>query len=199
MIARPCGRGAGGALAVALMTVMPAACAEPPPVTVNPAFVDRYPSAEVSKTPVQACTIRVVEVVDARRAPEVLGMVSGRVVKSPADSTAWLKSILGGLDSRGFALTFDKNPGPTLENPVVVRVSLHSAWVTSVATNKTANVVLRVRAERAGKTAIDRDYRGGVTRMNWASTVGELQGLVDSAFTAALNDMAKDIHPLCEP
>jgi hypothetical protein len=171
-----------------------AACAATQPMTVSASFVDSTPHAAMAVAP--PCSIDVVELVDARHAPGTLGVVAGRAVKSPDDTNAWLRSIIGGLRARGVAVDF-REPASTPSDAILVRVSLQTAWVTNVWDNGTANVVLHVRAGRGGAATIDRDYRGSLSTVNWASGVGELQGLVDHAFAKALDAIAADLRPLC--
>jgi hypothetical protein len=211
----------GGLLAGAALSA--ASCATPPPVDVSSTFVDRVPAATQAKAQAKAkvqaqakaqpkdgakgeasataavfsCHVAIAEAADMRREPQLLGIVGGRAVNAPDDTTAWLTSILGGLQARGVGVAFDKDATPT-GDVVVARVNLRSAWLTSVSTNKVANVVLHVRAERAGAPVIERDYRGSLTGVNWSSGEGELRRLVDDAFADALNDMAVDFHTLCK-
>ena len=181
-----------------------AACASPP-VEVRSDFVDRTssrarPASATTQPPsaVQACAATVTGIVDLRRSPEVLGAVGGRVVKAPADSGPWLKSIVGGLGTRGFSVSFaPESRGPS-DAKISVTIALRSAWVTNLSSDKVANVVLHVRAERSGRTPVDRDFRGAVTAVNWVNSAGELQALVDRAFSRALDDIAGAIHPLCD-
>jgi len=183
-----------GLLAAVALCV--AACAAPMPMVVNSSFADRAPTAAAKAVPGPACRLTVAEVIDGRRAPDMLGIVSGRAIKSPSDPHAWLQSILGGLATRGVSVDFDKDAVPTADS-IVAKVRLQSAWLTDTKTNKTANVVLHVEAERAGSTKIERDYRGSLSTINWSGGVGETQRLVDDAFAEALNDMAADFYRLC--
>lgn len=158
-------------------------------------FVEPRAASVPAPTSSADCTVQIVRMTDARRAPDVLGVVSGRAVKSPDNTQAWLQAILGGLGGRGLKISFASDAPPG--GAVVADVSLRSAWLTSTVTNKTANVVLHIRADRPGADPIDRDYRGAVSVMNWASTTDELQRLVDAAFGGALDNMAIDFRQMC--
>jgi hypothetical protein len=197
-------RGAGGfrtlvrAAGAAAVLTLPG-CATPEPAQLNAAFVepaDRTTTAAPTPAPAHPCKVHVVELRDGRRAPETLGVLTGRAVKSPADTQAWLRSVVGGLDARGFQIDFDTPPSPS-PDAVSAKVALQSAWVTAISTNKTANVVLHVQANGPSSQAIDRDYRGDVSNLNWASTDGEIRRVVDYAFAKALDSIAADLRPLC--
>jgi hypothetical protein len=181
-------------LATAAAILALAACAPLEPITANVTFLDR--PAAVKPVASAGCVLNVSEVVDGRAAPDTLGIVAGRAVKAPLDSQAWLRSILQGFDRRGFQVDFRPAAAP---NPaaITMKVRLQKAWLTSVATNKNANVVLHIRAERAGLPPLDADYRGDLSVLNWASTAAELQRLVDASFAKALDDMTPPLRRLC--
>jgi len=188
-----CGRVARALTAAISLFV--AACAAPAPVVVDPAFTDLSRSAAKTVAIAPGCRLDVAEIVDARRAPDVLGIL-GRVVKAPDDRTAWLRSVVAGLATRGFSVAFDTTAPPN-QHTVVVRMTLTTAWVGATAMNKDANVVWRVMAVRPGSPVLADDYRGAVSTMNWAGTPNELRALVDQAFAKSLDAMAPDLHGLC--
>jgi hypothetical protein len=168
-----------------------AACAPLEPITASGTFQDHLPAR--APAPAGGCAVNITAVADARTSPEILGIV-GRAVKAPSDTQAWLRSILQGLGSRGFQVGFAAAPEPEAIN---MQVRLDKAWLTGTATNKTANVVVHVRAERAGSAPLEADYRGALTVMNWASTAAELQRLADTAFAKALDEMTPPLKRLC--
>jgi hypothetical protein len=104
--------------------------------------------------------------------------------------------VVGGLANRGFSVGIETG-APLAPNVVVARVRLQSTWLNTTSTNKTATVVLHLKAERAGAAPVDDDVRSNLTRVNWDSTSGEMQRLVDAAFVQALDKMATDLRPLC--
>jgi len=187
------------AAALALLAVAAlglCACATTVPVQVNPTFTDEVAPTAARAQVDQNCQVSVIELADGRRSPGILGIVGGRAIKAPEDTTAWLQSILGGLATRGVGVGFDK-AAPANAKVVVARVRLQSAWLTETQTNKTANIVLHVRAEHGAAAPTERDYRGGLTKINWNNSDAELQKLVDEAFAEALNEMAFDLRHLC--
>lgn len=183
---------AAGALALAAFA--------PQPVQISETFVDRVPEGYEpvrGEVAVPGCPVNVVQVSDDRRAKDAIGVVGGRAVKAPVDTDAWLKSIMGGLNARRFAVTFDSARPPAAAD-ITVTVSLKSVWLTSVMTNKAGTVVMHLHAERPGKPVIDRDFRGNLTNGNWASTRDELTNLTNAIFALALDQMAVELWTLCD-
>ena len=101
-----------------------------------------------------------------------------------------------GLGARGFAVTFDPERAPAATE-ITATISLRSVWLTAIETNKAGTVVMRLHAERPGRTPIDKDFRGALTNMNWASTRDELTNLTNAAFAASLDQMAPELWTLC--
>lgn len=170
-----------------------AGCAEPDPAVLDPTFVDAPSRAAAAKVG-PACPLQVAELRDARHAPDTLGRVGYKVVKAPVDREAWLRSIVAGLGERGFKVVFT---GPAAPGVITARIVLQTAWVTDTSVNMSANVVLHVEAMSPAGAQISRDYRGAVSGMNWATTDGEVRGVVDKAFARALGALAVDLKPLC--
>lgn len=135
------------------------------------------------------------EIRDQRRDRQTLGMVTGRAVKAPSDVDGWLRSTMEGLGGRGLDLrpAADAAPAEAIE----IHVDLQAAWLRDIKTSKAANVLVHVRAERGGAPLLDRDYRGNISRINWASTDAELQHLIDDAFGKALDAIAADLKTAC--
>jgi hypothetical protein len=182
---------AGACTWLALATV---ACA---PITANTAYVPRT-AAPRTQLPQAACRLLVVEIVDDRLDPSMLGAVGGRTVHAPADMQAWMRSVLGGLDRSGIAVEFgDLNKADSSE--LVAKAELKTAWVSSATTAKTASVVLAMRYFRAGTQIKAADYRGSISATNWASTQDEIQGMIDRAFDQVLAQAAGDIRVACVP
>lgn len=171
-----------------------AACVPAQPMTASAAFVeplaDRAPAQDAT-----ACGLRIVEVGDARLAPETLGVVSGRAIKAPPDRDAWLRSVAMGLGSRGYSVRFAAPAGDSRE--VQVSITLKSLWVYDLTSNKVANVVISVAAQQPGHPGLSRDYRGDITRVNWSSSDDELQKLTNAAFGLALDKVGQDLRALC--
>ena len=171
-----------------------ASCAAPQPLVVEITPVStRKVSTKAAE--VSGCAVVVLETRDRRRVPDTLGVVAGRAVKSPDDVGAWLRSIFEGLRTRGVEVSFGDGAAPV--GAIALDISLQSAWLSDIKTSKAANVVVHARAERAGEKLLDRDYRGTITRVNWASTDSELRSLVDDAFGQILDQMAAELRGIC--
>ena len=137
------------------------------------------------------------EIADARRSPEMIGMLGGKPVLAPQDRTAWLLSVVGGLKARGIATDFRN---PAVEDPDVInaRIVLQTAWINSVQVSLDQSVVFRIQAKGTDGRTIDKYYRGSSTRMNWASGDGEIKTAMNVAFSRALDAVAHDLAELCD-
>lgn len=184
-------------LSLALMatTLGPAAYAVPVAVVLNPAFVSEPSKEALAFDKASTCTINVVGLQDARRDPELIGVLGNKAVKSPPDSQAWLRAIVGDLGKRGYAVKFDDAAAPA--NAISVKVTLHTVWIDAVQANKTASVVMMVEATRPDGTSLSKPVRGSVALVNWINGDGELQDAVNLAFGKALDRMAIELRPLC--
>lgn len=180
--------------ALILCAVSVTACVAQQPLVVEPTLASK-PAIAAKADAAGACRVVVSQISDRRRVSDTLGIVAGRAVKSPGDVDGWLRSILEKLGTRDIQVAFGDAAGP--EKEIAVAFSLQSVWLSDIKTSKAANVVAHVRAERAGVQLIDRDYRGTVTRINWASTDTELQQLTDDAFGKVLDEMAADLRRAC--
>lgn len=175
-----------------LVAILAAGCAAGTPVTV---------SSPTAHTPAHApeavaCPVRVVEIVDDRMDPKTLGEVGGRPVRAPADANAWLRDVISGLQQYGVVVQFgEETPAPA--RVIDARAELKTAWVASVTTAKTASVVLTVQYLRADTLLKAVDYRGSVSSVNWNSSTGEIQNMLDDAFGQVLRQVTTDVRALC--
>lgn len=176
-------------LSVCLMLIL-AGCA---PMTASSAYTPRVainkPAAKVS------CTLRVVNIIDDRMDPTVLGNVGGRTVKGPPDPQAWLQSVIGGLRNTGIAVQF--GDAETISADLSAKAELKTAWVSSATTAKIASVVLNLQYFRSGSMIKSADYRGSVSTPNWGSGQQEIQSMIDRAFEQALSQAAADTLAVC--
>jgi hypothetical protein len=175
--------------AVSLIFVV-AGCA---PMTASTAYT---PRVAMSKTVAHvSCTLHVVNVIDDRMDPSVLGNVGGRTVKGPSDPQAWLHSVIGGLRNTGIAVEFGE--ADTTSAALSAKAELKTAWVSSAATAKIASVVLNLQYFRSGSLIKSADYRGSISTPNWSSGQQEIQSMIDRAFDQALSQAAADTLAAC--
>jgi len=185
--------GASGRELVGGLTCCIALMAACSPMTASTKYTPR--AAPVAHAPQMACRMRVLEIVDDRMDPTILGSVGGRTVHAPPDAQAWMRSVMGGLNRLGVAVEFgDADAGSA---GLAARAELKTAWVSSETTAKTASVVLGFRYFQAGTLIKAADYRGSISATNWSSTQDEIQRMVDRAFDQVLAQAAADILAAC--
>ena len=176
------------ACSTAPITVAPTAQLPPAPDTVvaRPApsrhLVDESPP----------CTVRLGVVNDIRPEPNDLGMMGMRAVHA-ADSVAWLKSALEVLKEDRRLLVDDNDKMPAL----VVNVDLVKAYILTMNTQKSANVVLRASYTRGGKDFGSDIARGRDTGANWANGEEEAQGALNRALVAAVWELDYEMVVRC--
>lgn len=174
---------------VCLMLVV-AGCS---PMTVNTEYTPHV--AKTNPVARGSCTLRVVEIIDGRMDPTVLGNVGGRTVKGPPDAQAWLHSVIGGLRNTGIAVEF--GDAESASSDLSASAELKTAWASSAATAKIASVVLNLRYFRSGSLIKSADYRGSISTPNWSSGQHEIQSMIDRAFDQALSQAAADTLAAC--
>jgi uncharacterized lipoprotein YajG len=150
---------------------------------------DRPPgSATVPAT----CQVAFIEIVDARRSPEIVGVIYGRGVLAPKDTRAWLEAVLGGLEARGVHAVFSNG------GPATASFTLQTAAIDSSPVTYSANVVIQVKAKGVEGRALEKVYRGRVSRTAyWSSGQDTMQSAVDGAFANALDAIALDLRAIC--
>lgn len=166
------------------------------PVILDQAYVEPLPVVSALAKGAPPCAVHIVNLVDDRRSPEMIGMLGGKPVLAPPDRTAWLVSVVTGLQARGISVDFTN---PSVENPAVVNanLSLKTAWINAVQISLGASVVFKLQAKGADARTVDQYYRGSASRMNWASGDGEIKSDINIAFSRALDAMAHDLAGLC--
>jgi len=129
---------------------------------------------------------------DVRLDPNDLGMAGQRYVQT-IDSVAWLSGALSSMknDPR---LRFVDNDD---DAEFTLRIELVKAYIMTITTQKSANVVLRANYSRNG-TAIDTQIaRGRDTGANWANGSEEVQGALNRALSAAVSELDNAIVTHC--
>jgi hypothetical protein len=163
------------------------------PMTASAAYTPHV--ARSNAVPRVSCTLRVVDVIDDRMDPTVLGNVGGRTVKGPPDPQAWLHSVIGGLRNTGIEVEFGN--ADAASGDLSAKAELKTAWVSSAATAKIASVVLNLQYFRSGSMIKSADYRGSISTPNWSSGQYEIQSMIDRAFDQALAQAAADTLAAC--
>lgn len=189
------------AFACALLAPSVALAAPPEPLVMGPLYVEPAPegggsAATPATAPAPGCAVQIAEISDPRRAPEVLGMiVTFRSIVAPQDRQAWLRSVFEvGLSARGFTPTFATPAAEGATSAPGARISVRAIWLSTLATNKSASVVLTMSNGPEGGTRI---YRGDLTSVNWAGTTSEFNTILNRAFALALDSMAADLRAQC--
>lgn len=184
------------AAACAIAAAMPAAATNQP-LVLSPNFSETpgdvlSPVAKGTAT----CAVAFTALSDDRRDPSTVGVVGNRAVQSPQDRQAWMRSILGGLTARGVTPGFDADAPAAAPT---AKASLQMVWLSGVAVDFSANVIVAVDATGTDGHTLQKTYRGHVARLNWASGSDEMQVAINKAFSDVLNRMAPDLQALCKP
>ncbi len=182
------------AIALALLIVGEVACVPPEPLILRPDKAPASTSASTN-TPSAMYRLRLIKIEDRRIDKVALGSVAGRPVRAPQDTEAWIQGLLRTLPAKGVNVSFPGAHAPS-EQGVQAEAQLVTAWVSSLATSMSANVVMRFRFLRADGSTDERDYRGYETSVNWNSGDDEIQVLLNEAFNKALTKVAADVTEL---
>jgi hypothetical protein len=83
---------------------------------------------------------------------------------------------------------------------VDLHVHLRTVWMSVLAMNKTASVVLQASTDVGGaSTGPAKLYRGDRTSINMWGSQSEFNTLLNQVFAEAMNGLAADLRPLCAP
>jgi hypothetical protein len=141
---------------------------------------------------VPQCSVHLGEVHDVRLDPNDLGMMGVRAVRT-TDSVAWLQAALAAL-KQDHRLRFVDD---AKDAQLVLRIDLVKAYIMTITTQKTSNVVLRVGYSRNGKDLDMQIARGRDTGGNWANGDEEAQGSLNRALVGAVSELDEDIVARC--
>ena len=109
----------------------------------------------------------------------------------------WVKSAVTSLEStqgKVVALT----DGNARQDGLVVTVRIHKAYIHSMATSRTAHVVLSNQYEGGGRVLGTEVYRGSDTSVNWSNSADEVEAAMNTAMNLALAAMGKDVDRYCK-
>jgi hypothetical protein len=179
---------------LSLSTVVNAA---PQPMTLSPIFTDALPSTvKVSKNS-PPCVVRFTELIDARHAPETLGVVGRRAIYAPKDRAGWMISIMNGLKSRGISPVLEQ--GAAFGSGAIdVKVSLQTLWVTNGLGGITTTAVMKVQTIGKTSETADQFYRGNMLKTAyWSGGPSVVQASIDGALSKVLDSIATDFQHIC--
>jgi hypothetical protein len=192
------GQCAFAAASVGLL-VPTASNAAPQPMILSPTFADATPPKVGRAKGAASCAAHFVELVDARRAPETLGVVGRRAIYAPKDPTAWLISIISSLKSRGITPILADGQSSTL-GAIEAKVSLQTLWITEGVGGITTTAVMRVQAKGAAERTIEQYYRSNMLKTGyWSGGPSVVQASIDGALSKLLDAMATDLQIMCKP
>ena len=80
----------------------------------------------------------------------------------------------------------------------MVTVRIHKAYIHSMATSRTAHVVLSNQYEGGGRVLGTEVYRGSDTSVNWSNSADEVEAAMNTAMNLALAAMGKDVDRYCK-
>jgi hypothetical protein len=135
-----------------------------------------------------SCRVRLHAVRDLRSDPESLGSMGNLAVRSP-NSTNWLQTATSSLadDPRIRIVESDNDANLSLD------IDLIKAYIISITTANSTNVVLQAHYSRQDATLSEQVYRG-TGNANWQ---GMETGFND-AMTRAIEGLHRDVLSLCE-
>lgn len=170
-----------------------AACSTEP-ITLSQGFkpTESSLSAHKSRDGQDICRIHIGDVTDKRTEKDTLGQIGDRVIRD-ADPAAWLRSGLLTLDRDKRIAIADSAKDADLD----LDVDLLKAYIISITSDKSANVVVRVRYSRGGADAGERVIRGTETGWNWNNGAGEVKTALDDALEDLLKSLAQDVETRC--
>ena len=80
---------------------------------------------------------------------------------------------------------------------LTMTVRIHKAYVQSLVTSRTTHIVLSNQYERGGRIIGTEYYRGSDTSVAWSNSADEIEVAMNTAMSAALTAMRKDIERYC--
>ena len=166
-----------------------AACARDPLEFSGQYKPTSFASHRTNPAEAEACRVRITDIRDERSAGDAMGEVGGRQIH--ADAVGWIRS--------GFK-TLDRDPriklvdGPPADLDMSVEVL--KAYASSLLDSKSANVVVRIRFQKAGVDS-EQVYRGTDHGLDWAAGSGEAEASLNSALESMLNIVMGDIDARC--
>lgn len=138
------------------------------------------------------CQVFIRDVADKRMDKDTMGQIGDRTIHD-ADPASWLRSGL-------LTLNRDKHitiAGSQKDSDLDLDVDLLKAYIISITSDKSANVVVRVHYSRNGAALGERVVRGVETGWNWGNGADEVQTAFNYALEDLLKTLAQDVDSRC--
>ena len=144
--------------------------------------------------PLIRCMVYLESVQDQRTDKNSMGNIGGRPVDAD-DMVQWLDSGLDTLSASGFRI--DK--ATSVDDQVVVDVTLLKAYMISMGLSKSANMVVRITYKRPdGSMLATQVYRGVDTSVDWVAGEGEMNSAFQRATKQMLDQVDTDLGGYCK-
>jgi hypothetical protein len=186
------------AMAAAVAALL-AGCNDRPPVALstqydpgNAPLRQQHPALKSTGVTGPACAVQLGEIRDLRLDPQSMGAIGYRPIRS-ADPVSWVRSGLVSITNDRRIAFVGADPNASFE----IGADLMKAYILSQATQKSANVVLRIHYSRNGATWDERIYRGVDVGANWVGGEDESQSALDRALSSALEQIRQDLLTRC--
>ena len=136
----------------------------------------------------RTCNIFLASVRDLRDDPTSMGTMGPRAVRSE-NSVEWVRSAVLTLDHDVQLHFVSDEAGADLS----LQVELLKAYIMGITTQKSSNVVVRVRFLRHSAQLGEVVLRGRETGANWVNGEGEMQSQLDAALGNALLSLREQL------
>jgi len=135
--------------------------------------------------PVPSCRFSVKAVVDSRDQADL-----GSLFKTRVDGEGFAQWFADGIASI---------PGhATTPAPVELHIEVLKAYIQSLGTAKSANLVVKVKVAGDGAIPSTKTYRGVDASINWSNSESEVQAAFDAALASLRQQMSTDLAGWCK-
>jgi len=126
-----------------------------------------------------------------------------KLIEDRREQTGLGTVVRTSVDGEGFSGWFADGihaiPGYAHDGaPIELRIEVLKAYIHSIATMKSANLVVRVQLAADGAPLQVKTYRGVDSSTNWSSSESEIQITFDNALNDLKLKMSADIDRLCK-
>ena len=184
--------------AIALPALLLGACSTAP---VNLASTYTPPPAPVGATKTAArsaelkCSVYLESVLDQRSDKNQMGNIAGNPVHA-ADMKSWVSSGIASLTLQGYHVDQQQ---ATPDDTLFMDVELLKAYMISITTSKSTNMVVRVTYKKPdGSVLATQIYRGVDTSIDWSGGEGETNESFRRATTQLVDQVGSDLYGYCK-